>query len=1048
MGKFNLKSVAVGMLVLLLVQVLVCWAGYTIDADLSDWGVTPFTDWIPAGNADYEQTDNVNRYGASGYSEPYDWEALYFDDDGLNFYFAGVSSYRVGHHSSSDLGIDLNGDATISTHGIVSGLEYAIQMDDNFGEISVNPNWSNTTYHEWAGEGWQGSPRNATGGTVLGSATVVIKQYPSMEYGTYIFEAAVPRRLFNVQQAPGQPVSAHMATWCGNDSINLTGDINTPYQSPKIDIRCDRSDAVLRVLADDFERSKPGIVTKVILWGSWKDDIKGQIKKIHLSFHNDIPADACDPCSYSMPGNELWSRDFNTGEFTESLYATFSLPDWFWDPAGGQAADPCNDYQIWQYEIPIKTWLAFAHGGSPHNPAIYWLDVYVELEPDSNNPQFGWKTTTEHWNDDAVWSNDAGSTWNELRYPPQHSYCPNSIDLAFAIESEKGPVPHLKWSQPPIEIDPNVENPAVYCGWDEPSWRFYTYSESIWFSAWDCPYQCHGDADCKKIGPFRVNATDLVILRDAWGTAYPAPNYDPRADFNRDLEVSYEDADIITMWFNRLDVPADCPSGALNEFWKAVADDFRCLGTMPITSIHWWGSYYGWEGPEAPVFAPIGWRIGFWSNVAEDPCDPNTFSYPKELLWQMEVDVNRVDETVVGRDSFPQHPSDTCFQYYVELEPNEIFRQDDYNNLTEDNIYWISIAAIYHKGIANVEYPWGWKTRSQHWMDDAVTFEMNEPPQIGMILDPCDSNMTPIKDDAFGVMESYDMAFELDTDPNYIKWEQACNGIRYWMHYEDELSMAKPEPNIIRLVADDWRCERRTPVTAIVWWGSYIDYAYEACKSQAMSPPVKPDYFQLSIWTDVPKDACEPDSFSHPCDVIWEYKAYDYDEVLVGYDKRPHGEPNEPVFRYSVRLPEEKWFKQPDVNGIFWLSVVAVYDTNVPNPNYDWGWTNHAHVFNDNAVSGYYDDVNEVYVWSELFDQTEQGEDMSFVLFTDPNECVNCANYNLDSIVNFIDYAYFADDWRWTGPAGGYNNSDLNCDGHVDLYDLDIFVEQWLDSCP
>ena len=38
--------------------------------------------------------------------------------------------------------------------------------------------------------------------------------------------------------------------------------------------------------------------------------------------------------------------------------------------------------------------------------------------------------------------------------------------------------------------------------------------------------------------------------------------------------------------------------------------------------------------------------------------------------------------------------------------------------------------------------------------------------------------------------KSYDMAFELDTDPNYIKWEQTYTGIRDWPHYEDEESMA------------------------------------------------------------------------------------------------------------------------------------------------------------------------------------------------------------------------------------------------------------------
>jgi hypothetical protein len=117
-------------------------------------------------------------------------------------------------------------------------------------------------------------------------------------------------------------------------------------------------------------------------------------------------------------------------------------------------------------------------------------------------------------------------------------------------------------------------------------------------------------------------------------------------------------------------------------------------------------------------------------------------------------------------------------------------------------------------------------------------------------------------------------------------------------------------------------------------------------------------------------------------------------------------------------------------------------------PDYDWGWTNHKHVFNDDAVSGYYDDVNEAWVWTALDDQTGASEDMSFVLFTDPNECVSCGDYNLDNIINFSDYADFADDWRWVGPAGGYNNSDLDCNGIVDFYDLKIFVDQWLGSCP
>ncbi len=212
-----------------------------------------------------------------------------------------------------------------------------------------------------------------------------------------------------------------------------------------------------------------------------------------------------------------------------------------------------------------------------------------------------------------------------------------------------------------------------------------------------------------------------------------------------------------------------------------------------------------------------------------------------------------------------------------------------------------------------------------------------------------------------------------------------------------------------------------------------------------MPLPIGPDRFRLVISTDVPAGADPCYAFSHPGEIIWKhYETTEYDEVLVGYDKHPHGEPNEPVFRYSARLPEDKWFQQPDFNEVFWLGIQAVYDTN--HPNYLWGWTNHRHVFNDDAVHGYWDSGE--WKWKELHDQTGASEDMSFMMFTDPNECSTCANYNLDGTINFFDYAEFANEWYWVGPAGGYNNGDLNCDGTVDLRDLDIFCRQWLQSYP
>jgi hypothetical protein len=877
-------------------------------------------------------------------------------------------------------------------------------------------------------------------------------------------------------------------------------------------------------LADDWECSQTGPVSDIHFWVSWKEDDVKPITGFAVCIYSD------DPCGsgYSVPKDLLWERNFYTGDFTVCDMPN-DLQGWL-DPYWAEW-DPCDHNEWAQVNITDINNPFIQQKGE-----VYWLMIDVWA-----GGKIGWKESgSPHFRDNAVYHD--GIFWNKLVDP----ITDESLDLAFVITTEyaKPLAPHTKWSQPPVEIDPNSIIPTYY-GWDEQSWRSH-------------------------------------------------------------------------------------PSAGT---WQIVADDFHCLGTMPVTSVHWWGSYLSWDGnepPQSPSSPHEEWRIRFWSNVIAGM--PASFSWPKKLLWEIVIPEARVQVNRAGIDDDPNYGfDDTCFQYYVELDPCEVFWQDDFNDQTMNDIYWISIEALDHNTVNS--HHWGWKTRPWHWMDDAVTMLVNDV-NVGDTINPTSNSITPIKYDG----NSFDVSFELDTDPNYIKWEQLYTGIRHWPHYEDELSMVKtrvkkweqlPDPNwsgmhchdskngnyswitladdwrcegglvtdlhwwgsyenrgsgidhfhlsihepnvnspnlpgpevwevnvpfssltetytgmvqstgqpvylykydlsepfsqiedsnywfditaysvdpcnaalwywqeagrtwipnlypavsgggpgvdwqeidwpfygysdmafVItsraevnepnhHLVADDWRCLRRTPVTAIAWWGSYIGYCYDPC-SPGLAP-VPPYQFRLTMWTDSPVGSDPCYSFSHPNELIWEYVASEYDEVLVGYDKHPYGAPNtpnEPVLRYSVRLPEDKWFHQPDYNEVFWLSVQAVYDVNNV-PNYDWGWTNHQHVFNDDAVSGYYDDVNEVWVWTELYDQTGKSEDMSFILFTDPNECSTCANYNCDALVNFQDFADFADDWRWVGPAGGYNNSDLNCDGIVDFKDLRVLCMQWLDSCP
>ena len=73
---------------------------------------------------------------------------------------------------------------------------------------------------------------------------------------------------------------------------------------------------------------------------------------------------------------------------------------------------------------------------------IYWLDVQASFD---GTEKFGWKTSPQQFNDDAVWGDngvfgaDPGA-WNELVYPPDHPRVGQSIDLAFVINGV--PEPH------------------------------------------------------------------------------------------------------------------------------------------------------------------------------------------------------------------------------------------------------------------------------------------------------------------------------------------------------------------------------------------------------------------------------------------------------------------------------------------------------------------------------------------------------------------------------------------------------------------------------
>lgn len=178
--------------------------------------------------------------------------------------------------------------------------------------------------------------------------------------------------------------------------------------------------AAPRVLADDWRCSQTGPVTDVHFWGSWLSDEVAEIERIHISIHEDDPSPP-----YSRPGDLLWERDFYPGDWTERLDGT-GAQGWY-DPFN-QTWNKPDHINFYQYNIVDIFDPFFQQEGT-----IYWLDISVSVkEEDDVIRQWGWKTSLNHYNDDAVWGTYPDPNWGELRDPITNE----SLDMAFVITPE------------------------------------------------------------------------------------------------------------------------------------------------------------------------------------------------------------------------------------------------------------------------------------------------------------------------------------------------------------------------------------------------------------------------------------------------------------------------------------------------------------------------------------------------------------------------------------------------------------------------------------
>jgi len=150
--------------------------------------------------------------------------------------------------------------------------------------------------------------------------------------------------------------------------------------------------------------------------------------------------------------------------------------------------------------------------------------------------------------------------------------------------------------------------------------------------------------------------------------------------------------------------------------------------------------------------------------------------------------------------------------------------------------------------------------------------------------------------------------------------------------------------------ADDWQCTDERPITGFQWWGSFNGW------TKPMLPPVQPLAFHIGIWTNAAGRGTDP---NHPDTLIWENYCTRWTWSLAGQDDDPQGlSRGETCFLYTCLLSQDQWFYQSPTVGtngtaapaIYWLSIAAVYDTDVPTPTNPWGWTTCPYSFGGTAM--------------------------------------------------------------------------------------------------
>lgn len=156
------------------------------------------------------------------------------------------------------------------------------------------------------------------------------------------------------------------------------------------------------------------------------------------------------------------------------------MEGWY-DPQTGEVL-PDNHWMYYQYNFTNIQDPFYQEAGT-----IYWLEICAALAPGGPDTDWGWKSSVDHWNDDAVWRdiNDPAMVWHEMFEP-------------------SAPITDTFWAY--------VSGGAVDgggSGYNGGEW--YYYPETLWWNQWF--YDGFFDPDRVKVVLIEF---DLMAFAPGW----------------------------------------------------------------------------------------------------------------------------------------------------------------------------------------------------------------------------------------------------------------------------------------------------------------------------------------------------------------------------------------------------------------------------------------------------------------------------------------------------------------------------------------------------